>query len=145
MVLHVQLWISRSHDHTKTNHTTSLKYLIRNELKQAFGGWLNIMISLILAHLSCQHLLRNCWANQSQISCGAAVRWGIKSLFKWSWSYDQEIFFSETSRPMAFKLGIQHWRLESHKVCSNDDPGLTLTYFTARSTLLPYAFVWENA
>ena len=32
-----------------------------------------------------------------------------------------------------------------YKVCSNDDPGLTLTYFTARSTLLPNAFVWENA
>ena len=27
---------------------------------------------------------------------------------------------------------------------SNDDPGLTLTYFTARSNLLPYAFVWEK-
>ena len=29
--------------------------------------------------------------------------------------------------------------------CSNEDPGLTLTYFTARSTLLLNAFVWENA
>ena len=28
--------------------------------------------------------------------------------------------------------------------CSNDDPGLTLTYFTARSNLVPYAFVWEK-
>ena len=28
--------------------------------------------------------------------------------------------------------------------CSNDDTGLTLTYFTARSNLLPYAFVWEK-
>ena len=27
-------------------------------------------------------------------------------------------------------------------VCSNDDPGLTLTYFTARSNLVPYAFIW---
>ena len=24
------------------------------------------------------------------------------------------------------------------------DPGLTLTYFTARSNLVPYAFVWEK-
>ena len=31
-----------------------------------------------------------------------------------------------------------------HRVCSNDDPGLTLTYFTARSNLVPYAFVWEK-
>ena len=29
------------------------------------------------------------------------------------------------------------------KVCSNG-PGLTLTYFTARSNLVPYAFVWEK-
>ena len=28
---------------------------------------------------------------------------------------------------------------------SNDDPGLTLTYFMARSALLPKAFLWENA
>ena len=26
----------------------------------------------------------------------------------------------------------------------NDDPGLTLTYFTARSNLVPYAFVLEK-
>ena len=29
-------------------------------------------------------------------------------------------------------------------MCSNDYPGLTLTYFTVRSNLVPYAFVWEN-
>ena len=34
--------------------------------------------------------------------------------------------------------------LEYYQVCSNDDPGLTLTYFTARSNLAPYAFVWEK-
>ena len=27
---------------------------------------------------------------------------------------------------------------------SNDDPGLTLTYFTAMSNLVSYAFVWEK-
>ena len=36
------------------------------------------------------------------------------------------------------------WVLEYYQVCSNDDPGLTLTYFTARSNLDPYAFVWEK-
>ena len=43
---------------------------------------------------------------------------------------------------MTLKLGMQHWVLEYYQVCSNDDPGLTLTYFTARSNLVPYAFVW---
>ena len=27
---------------------------------------------------------------------------------------------------------------------STDDPDLTLTYFTARSNSVPYAFVWEK-
>ena len=39
---------------------------------------------------------------------------------------------------------MQHWVLEYHQVCSNDDPELTLTYFMARSNLVPYAFVWEK-
>ena len=29
-------------------------------------------------------------------------------------------------------------------MCSNDDPGVTLTYFTARSNLETYAFLWEK-
>ena len=45
---------------------------------------------------------------------------------------------------MTFKLGKQHWVLEYYQVCSNDAPGLTLPYFTTRSNLVPYAFVWEN-
>ena len=56
----------------------------------------------------------------------------------------KKIFFSGTKRPMILKLGTQHWVLEYYQVCSNDDPGLTLTYFTARSNLVPYAFVWEK-
>ena len=34
--------------------------------------------------------------------------------------------------------------MHHHQVCSNDDTGLTLTYFMARSNLVPYAFVWEK-
>ena len=55
-----------------------------------------------------------------------------------------KIFFSGTKRPMTLKLGMQHWVLEYYHVCSNDDPVLTLTYFTARSNLVPYAFVWKK-
>ena len=29
-------------------------------------------------------------------------------------------------------------------ICSNDNPGLTLTYFVARSNLASLAFVWGN-
>ena len=45
---------------------------------------------------------------------------------------------------MTLKLGMQHRVLEYYQICSNDDPELTLTYFTARSNLFPYAFVWEK-
>ena len=45
---------------------------------------------------------------------------------------------------MTLKPGMQHWVLKYYQVCSNDDSGLTLTYFTSRSNLVPYAFVWEN-
>ena len=52
--------------------------------------------------------------------------------------------FSRTKRLMTLNLDMHHRVLEYYQVCSNDDPGLTLTYFTARSNLVPYAFVWEK-
>ena len=38
-----------------------------------------------------------------------------------------------------------HWFLRFYQVCSNDDLGLTLTYLTGRSNLIPFVFVLENA
>ena len=45
---------------------------------------------------------------------------------------------------MTLKLGMQDRVLKYYQIPSNDDPGLTLTYFTARSNFVPYAFVWEK-
>ena len=45
---------------------------------------------------------------------------------------------------MTLKLGMQHLVLKYNQIYSNDDPVLTLIYFTARSNLVPYAFVWEQ-
>ena len=45
---------------------------------------------------------------------------------------------------MTLKPSMQHRVLEYYQVCSNDDPGLILTYFMARSNLVPNAFVWEK-
>ena len=43
------------------------------------------------------------------------------------------------------KLCMLHWGLLPIVVCSNDDPGVILTYFTARSNLVTYwAFIWEK-
>ena len=54
----------------------------------------------------------------------------------------KKIIFSGTKRPMTLEVGMQLWVLEYYKVCSTDDLEMTLTYFTARSDLVPYAFVW---
>ena len=46
---------------------------------------------------------------------------------------------------MILKLGVQQRVLEYYQIYKNDDPGLTLTYFTARSNLVFYAFVGEKS
>ena len=63
--------------------------------------------------------IRNRQASWSQISCEA-----LKNLLLWNKKTDD--------------LGTwyEHWVFE----CSNDDSGLTLTYFMARSNFVPYAF-----
>ena len=49
-----------------------------------------------------------------------------------------------TKRPMTLKLSMHHRVLEYYQICSNDDPGLTLTYFTAMSNMVLYIFEWEK-
>ena len=39
---------------------------------------------------------------------------------------------------------MKHWRLKPIIFCSNDNPGLTMTHFTARSNFATYALIWEN-
>ena len=48
-------------------------------------------------------------------------------------------FLLWNQRPMTLKVGIRHRVIEYYHICSNDAPGLTLTYFMARSYLVPYA------
>ena len=45
---------------------------------------------------------------------------------------------------MILKLGMKHQAMELCKVCINHDPGMTFTYFTARSTWVAHAFEWEK-
>ena len=52
-----------------------------------------------------------------------------------------KIFFSGTGRRISTKLGMWYRGLQSIIVCSNDDPGVTLTYFTARSNLVTSVFL----
>ena len=55
-----------------------------------------------------------------------------------------KVFFSGTGRPISTKHGMKHRGLQPIIVSSNDDPGVTLTYFTARSNLVTYAFLKEK-
>ena len=48
--------------------------------------------------------------------------------------------FSRTKGPMTLWLGMLQWGLGPIIVCSNDDPRLTLTCFTARSNLVSLCF-----
>ena len=43
---------------------------------------------------------------------------------------------------MILKLGMKHRGFKLYKVYINDDPGLTLTYFTARSNWVTCTFEW---
>ena len=45
-----------------------------------------------------------------------------------------KIFFSRTNGPISTKHVMWHRRLLPIKACSNNDPGLTLIYLTARSS-----------
>ena len=45
---------------------------------------------------------------------------------------------------MILKLGMKHQAMELYKVYINHDPEMTLTYFMARSTKVPYAFKWDR-
>ena len=45
---------------------------------------------------------------------------------------------------MILKLDMQHRLIELYKVCINGDPGLTLTYLTAKSNFVASAFEWEK-
>ena len=52
-----------------------------------------------------------------------------------------KIIVSGTNWPMTLKVDMQYWVLEYYQVWINDDPGMTLIYFTARSNLVLYVFV----
>ena len=51
------------------------------------------------------------------------------------------IFSYRTNSPMIMKLSMKHYVLKLYKVYINDDPVLTLTYFTTMSNLAKLVFV----
>ena len=102
--------------------------------------------------------LRNGKANLSQISCRASKEWGKENLFKRSRPHDQ---YGHNAHIWLKKQTLKTLLLWNQKadglgtcnaasdirvlpVLFKDAPGLTLTYFTARSNMVPYAIVWEK-
>ena len=53
-----------------------------------------------------------------------------------------KIFFSRTRIPMILKLGMYLLGFKLYKVYIIDDPGLTLTFFMARSNWVTCTFEW---
>ena len=45
---------------------------------------------------------------------------------------------------MILKLGMMQQAIKLYKVCINHDPGMTLTYFTAKSTWVANGLEWEK-
>ena len=43
---------------------------------------------------------------------------------------------------MILKLGMQHQEFKLYKAYINDDPGLTMPYFTSRSNWVAYTLEW---
>ena len=70
--------------------------------------------------------MKVCINGQGHMTKMAAMAINSKILLK--------IFFSRTRRPMILKLGMKHQAKGLYKVCIKHDPGMTLTFFTARST-----------
>ena len=52
--------------------------------------------------------------------------------------------FSRTRSNVNLKLSMQHRGLKVYKGYISDDPGLAMTYFTARSNLVACAFEWRK-
>ena len=104
-----------------------LAHLSRRIIGKLIGySWSGVPPSAVRLSTMLKDLLQNRLANQSQILCGASFGRGNESLFAAFRSHDQDCHH-------------QHQGLQPIIVCSNDDPGLpgvTLTYFTARSNFV---------
>ena len=86
-------------------------------------------------------LLWNRLADQVEILCGASLDSGIEILLGVSWSHDQvgrhtyimvKTLQKSSSEPVRRFVASG---TPAHQSLQNDGPGMTLTYFTARSIL----------
>ena len=55
-----------------------------------------------------------------------------------------KIFFPGTTKPILTKLCMKHQSPKPFIICANNDLGMTLTYFPARSKFATEVFTWKN-
>ena len=55
-----------------------------------------------------------------------------------------KFFFSGTTEPILMKLCMKHKRPKLFIICANNDLGMTLTYFPARSKFATEVFTWKH-
>ena len=96
-------------------------------------------------------------ADQVYILCGAFLGSGIDKFCSRYLGYMTKMaatpkygktslkIFSRTNWRIYSKFGLYLWGLQPIIVCSNDDPGMTLTYFMVSSILETKAFTWGKA
>ena len=64
---------------------------------------------------------------------GHMTKMAAKPIYEYGKKKTLKIFYSKTGSFMILKFGMQRQGLKFYKICINCDPGLNLTYFTARS------------
>ena len=125
-----------------------LAHLSRRLIGEFIGYlWSGIHPSVVRSQCSKIFFSKNRLANQSQILCGVSLGRGNDILFAASGSHDQDGRHAHIwSKPFK-NLLLQNRQADFHETWyvaletpahhnSNDDPGVTLTYFTARSNLV---------
>ena len=90
--------------------------------------------------------LWNHWADWSQISCGASLGWGDETVQVTWQGWPPCPYMVKTLKNFLSDIKTLYVASGARVLPSLFKwvPGLTLTYFTARSNLVPYAFVWEK-
>ena len=62
--------------------------------------------------------------------------------------YGKTLYISSSLEPKGqwpWDLVCSIWGCGPYQICTNDESKLALTYFMARSNLIPSAFIWEKS
>ena len=115
--------------------------MVTAELIRAFIFATQIVQSLYFLNTKFQASSHLVWLES--LVCVGLGRKPRRPVFSQRGSYGKntlKIFFPETTAPNLMKLCMKHQKSNLFIICASHDPGLTLTYFTARSNYATY--IW---